>query len=234
MGPGFCPGGGCYFGDLPVGHVGQAAEHIPQVGIGIDAAASATLEEGVKDGSALTGLSLADKEPVLLSERRWANGVLDQVVVYALEGVVVHRVKSRLAISLQPEALKAVREVTNGLKFLQKRLRLAESARMWVVTKVNTEQASKCRCGSRPAIITGKAAVAESRAKCFWRFHRGSGDNTHSNGSATQQGKSVRVGSGLETALQRLAREGRGRSGQMADGFAVPVKSGNADGGKEP
>ena len=81
MGSGLCPGGRCYFRDLPVGHVGQAAEDIPKVGIGIDAAASATLDKGVKDGSPVTGLSLADEQPVLLSERRRANGVLDQVVV---------------------------------------------------------------------------------------------------------------------------------------------------------
>lgn len=30
---------------------------------------------------------------------------------------------------------------------------------MRAVTRVNTEQASKCRRGSRPAIITGKAVV---------------------------------------------------------------------------
>ena len=68
-------------GDLPVGHVRQAGQHVPKIGIGIDAPASATLDEGVKDGAALTGLSLADEEPVLFSERRRADGVLDQVIV---------------------------------------------------------------------------------------------------------------------------------------------------------
>ena len=33
---------------------------------------------------------------------------------------------------------------------------------------------------------------------------------------------------------QRLAREGRSRLGQMADGLVIPTKSGNAGGGKGP
>jgi len=44
------------------------------------------------------------------------------------------------------------------------------------VTRVNTEQASKCRCGSRLALITRKAVVvgevSETRIR---RFHRGNG-----------------------------------------------------------
>jgi hypothetical protein len=52
------------FGDLPVGHVGQAREHVPKISKGVKAAASATFDEGVNDGTALTGLGIADEEPV--------------------------------------------------------------------------------------------------------------------------------------------------------------------------
>ena len=38
--------------DLPVGHRGEPGEHVAQVGVGIDAAAAATLDNGVKDGAA--------------------------------------------------------------------------------------------------------------------------------------------------------------------------------------
>jgi hypothetical protein len=39
--------------DLPVSHRGEPSEHVAQVGVGIDAAAAATLDNGVKDGAAL-------------------------------------------------------------------------------------------------------------------------------------------------------------------------------------
>ena len=34
--------------DLPVGHRGKPCEHVAQVGVGIDAAAAATLDNGVE------------------------------------------------------------------------------------------------------------------------------------------------------------------------------------------
>ena len=45
--------------DLPVGHRGKPGEHVAQVGVRIDAAAAATLDNGVEDGAALAGIGIA-------------------------------------------------------------------------------------------------------------------------------------------------------------------------------
>jgi len=76
----FGPGRGCDFGDLLVGHVGQALEEFAQVGVGIDFPAAAALDERVDDGAALTRARFADEEPVLFPKCRRPDGVLDEVV----------------------------------------------------------------------------------------------------------------------------------------------------------
>ena len=43
--------------DLPVGHRGEPGEHVAQVGVGIDAAAAATFDNGVEDGAAPAGMA---------------------------------------------------------------------------------------------------------------------------------------------------------------------------------
>ena len=73
--------------DLPVGHRGKPGEHVAQVGVGIDAAAAATLDNGVKDGAALAGIGIAEEQPVLFSKSGRPNGVFHEVVVYALKKV---------------------------------------------------------------------------------------------------------------------------------------------------
>lgn len=67
--------------DLPVGQVREAGEDVPQVGMGIEAAAAAAFDEAVKDGSALAGFGVADEEPVLLADGGGTDGVFDPVVV---------------------------------------------------------------------------------------------------------------------------------------------------------
>ena len=63
------------------------------------------------------------KQPVLFSENGRPNGVFHQVIVHALKKVSKSSgCKSRLATSLQPEALGAVQEVTNELKYYQKKV----------------------------------------------------------------------------------------------------------------
>ena len=56
----FAPGFGCDLRDLVVGHVGQARQHLAQIGIRVNATPTATLDEGVDDGTALTGISFSD------------------------------------------------------------------------------------------------------------------------------------------------------------------------------
>ena len=68
------------FGDLPVGHLWQAAQHFAQVGVGIDLPPPAALDEGVEDRTALAGSGFAHEEPVFLAQRRRPDRVLDQVM----------------------------------------------------------------------------------------------------------------------------------------------------------
>ncbi len=53
-----------------------------------------------------------------------------------------------------------LQEVTNELKYFQKRSLKGISDPCGPQCNVNTVQASKCRCGSRPAMQMGKAAVS--------------------------------------------------------------------------
>src|ERR1700733_3773485 len=77
----FGPSSGSDLGDLMVLHVGQACEHILEVSVGIKAPTPAGFDEGVNDGGPFSGIGLPDKEPVLLSQGRWPDGIFDQVVV---------------------------------------------------------------------------------------------------------------------------------------------------------
>jgi hypothetical protein len=55
--------------------VWQTGEHVAQVDVGIDAAAAATLDDGVDDRTALAGVRIADEQPVLLADRGGPDGV---------------------------------------------------------------------------------------------------------------------------------------------------------------
>jgi hypothetical protein len=68
--------------DLPLGHRGKPGEHVAQVGAGIDAAAAATLDNGVKDGAALAGIGIAQEQPVLFPKSGGPNAVFHEVAVY--------------------------------------------------------------------------------------------------------------------------------------------------------
>ena len=64
-----------------VGHPGQPGQHVLEIGVGIEVPAAAGFNDGVNDGAAFSGISLAHKEPVLLADGRGPDGVFDQVVV---------------------------------------------------------------------------------------------------------------------------------------------------------
>ena len=59
-----------------------SVRRVAQVGVGIDAAAAATLDNGVEDGAALAGISIAQEQPVLFSKSGRPNAVFHEVVVY--------------------------------------------------------------------------------------------------------------------------------------------------------
>ena len=67
------------FGGL--GRVRQAGKQIREVGLGVDPGAVAVADEGIKQGGSFAALGIAHEEPVFLSDRARADGVLDQIVV---------------------------------------------------------------------------------------------------------------------------------------------------------
>jgi hypothetical protein len=71
-------GGWCQFGDLPVGRFGQARQHVFEVGVGVDAALAATLDQRVDHGASPAGFLAADEQPVLGAELGRADGVRSQ------------------------------------------------------------------------------------------------------------------------------------------------------------
>lgn len=95
MALGVRPGCGGNGRHLANGHCGQPGEHIAQVSQRFDAAAAATLHDGVADRSAMTGFDLTDEQPVLLPESRGANGILDGVIVDGDAPVIEEDFQSR-------------------------------------------------------------------------------------------------------------------------------------------
>ena len=63
----FSPGFWSDLFDLPVGHGGQAAQNVAEVGVGLHAIATATLNDRVDDRAAFSRLGIPEEEPVLFS-----------------------------------------------------------------------------------------------------------------------------------------------------------------------
>ena len=103
--------------DLPVSHRGELGEHVAQVGVGIDAAATATLDNGVKDGAALAGIGIAQAQPVLLSKSGRPNGVFHEVVVDLNSAIFEVDTKQRPVGERVIDGLAkgAARQITAGL-----------------------------------------------------------------------------------------------------------------------
>jgi hypothetical protein len=137
-------------------------------------------------------------------------------------------------LSLQPEAPGADQEATNGLKHLGKRSLLGTSGPYGPQHKRTSSRPRKDQCESRPTSGMGRPPSSGKRARnapdgltgvkmaARMAEHRCA---TREVCLATTVGKS---------AGQRRTREGQRRSGQMADGSVLPMRSGNADRGKGP
>src|SRR5271165_1332766 len=87
------------------GHSGQAAEDVAEVGHGVDAVALTGDDDRVDDRRALAGVGVADKQPVLLADRRRSDRIFNEVVV-----------ETRLAVFQMPgKRLPVFEEVIAGL-----------------------------------------------------------------------------------------------------------------------
>src|SRR5438477_7256594 len=133
--------------------------------------------------------------------------------------------------SLQPEAIGAVMEATKWLKPSISVSRIGDSASVQAATRVNAEQASKmsmCRPTRRPfrGRLTRLGELSEEYAQ---PLHRGSGGSMY-----TRKARATREAPMCDQDDQPDAREGQaGRSG-VAERPVVPMKPGNAGGGKGP
>jgi hypothetical protein len=64
-------------------HGGQAAQHIGQIFLRVDAATAATLNDGVDDRTAPAGVGMADEAPALATHHRGPH-----VIFYAEEPIM--------------------------------------------------------------------------------------------------------------------------------------------------
>ena len=64
-----------------VGHVGQAGQHVPEIGKRIEPPAPAAFNHGVDDGAPFTGIRFPNEQPILLANGRGPDGILHEVVV---------------------------------------------------------------------------------------------------------------------------------------------------------
>ena len=56
-------------------------EHVAQVSERVEVAAAAVFDEGVDDGAALSGIGIADEEPIFLADGRGTDGIFHEVIV---------------------------------------------------------------------------------------------------------------------------------------------------------
>lgn len=63
------------------GHLGQTFKDIFEIGIGIDAVCFATLQNGVDDGTAPSGILVTDEHPVFAPQGSGSDGIFDKVVI---------------------------------------------------------------------------------------------------------------------------------------------------------
>jgi len=133
-------------------------------------------------------------------------------------------------LSLRPEAIGASREATNSTKPSMKvaTRRLSEHAGR----NVSERRAGleKGRCGSRPHRTWGKAAATGEHER-WLQWSAGVVATACMQGDVTQHGK---PDTAEGSDLQPDAREGQAGPGRVAERLVVPLKPGNAGGGKEP
>src|SRR6266446_915311 len=133
---------------------------------------------------------------------------------------------------LQPEATGAVMEVTKWLKPSDSGSRIGDRASVQAATRVNAEQASK-RTMCRPTRKWNRGRLTrmgEFRARTTPICCTGVVAAACTQGKRTKHGKPQRV----IRDDQPDAREGQAGRAGVAERLAVPLKPGNAGGGKGP
>lgn len=65
---------------LKVGRVRQAGENFVEITIGIQATVAAAFDVGIDNGAELSGIRLADEQPVFLANDSGTNGIFHEVV----------------------------------------------------------------------------------------------------------------------------------------------------------
>jgi len=101
---------------------------------------------------------------------------------------------------------------------------------------VNMVQASKCRCGNRPAIITGKVAAFSQAERIVTGGPTGVvvAARMEMEPNGTRETCRKRSGGVASTPPTLVPVRVISALRQMADGGVVPAKLGNASGGKAP
>ncbi len=132
---------------------------------------------------------------------------------------------------LQPEAIGAAMEVTKWLKPSDSVSRIGDSASVQAVTRVNAEQASK-RTMCRPTRLPYRGRLIRRgwMSEDYARRYTGVLATACTQGKLTQHGKPQDV----VRDDQPDTREGSAGRPGVAERSGVPLKPGNAGGGKGP
>ncbi|RLC55505.1 MAG: hypothetical protein DRI30_07470 [Chloroflexi bacterium] len=135
-------------------------------------------------------------------------------------------VKSTVHHGSYPDALDRQRSVA---KLRGQQAALGGPASQQAATRVNPEQASKVKSWTPTRLNDGegRGALGKQPSGAPDAVHRGSGSGMWTRMCA-QRGRSDRV---RGRSPQRLAR---GRRDRKSEGLVVPLRPGNAGGGKEP
>lgn len=137
-------------------------------------------------------------------------------------------------LSLQPEALGAGQEATNGLKHFEKRPCRGSADRAGRNVSKHRAGLERRNVGADPPLERGRPPSSVKRARNATDDPAGvvMAARTGHEWCATREV----CDRGVEMAPPRQwrIREGQRQRPQMADGFVVPMRPGNAGGGKEP
>lgn len=137
-------------------------------------------------------------------------------------------------LSLQPEAFGAGQEATNGLKHFEKRPCRGSADRAGRNVSKHRAGLERRNVGADPPLERGRPPSSVKRARHATDDPAGvvMAARTGHEWCATREV----CDRGMEMAPPRQwrTREGQRQRPQMADGFVVPMRPGNAGGGKEP